>query len=36
MDEKTVVITEEDDSYKIQNSGISEFALLGILDAHRF
>lgn len=32
MNEKTVVITERDDTYQIQNNGISEFALLGILE----
>lgn len=32
MNEKTVVITERDGTYQIQNNGISEFALLGILE----
>ncbi len=33
MSEKTVVITQpEDDKYRIENSGISEFALIGILE----
>lgn len=32
MNEKTVVITERDGSYQIQNNGISDFALLGILE----
>jgi hypothetical protein len=32
MNEKTVVITEKDGTYQIQNNGISEFALLGILE----
>jgi hypothetical protein len=32
MNEKTVVITERDGVYQIQNNGISEFALLGILE----
>jgi hypothetical protein len=32
MNEKTVVITEQDGIYQIQNNGISEFALLGILE----
>ena len=32
MNEKTVVITERDGSYEIQNNGISEFALLGMLE----
>ncbi len=32
MDKKTVVITEQDGAYKIENNGISEFALLGILE----
>jgi len=32
MNEKTVVITEKDGTYQIQNNGISDFALLGILE----
>jgi hypothetical protein len=32
MNEKTVVITEKDGTFQIQNNGISEFALLGILE----
>jgi hypothetical protein len=32
MDEKTVVITERNETYQIQNNGISDFALLGILE----
>lgn len=32
MDKKTVVITEKDGNYDIRNDGISEFALLGILE----
>lgn len=32
MDKKTVVITEQDGNYDIRNDGISEFALLGILE----
>ncbi len=32
MDEKTVIITELDGRYKVENKGISEFALLGILE----
>ncbi len=32
MNEKTVVITEKDGTYQIQNNGISELALLGILE----
>lgn len=32
MNEKTAVITEKDGTYQIQNNGISEFALLGILE----
>ncbi len=33
MDKKTVVITEKDGKYQIQNNGISEFALIGILES---
>ncbi len=32
MNEKTVVVTERDGTYQIQNNGIPEFALLGILE----
>lgn len=32
MSEKTVVITEKNGEYSIQNNGISDFALLGILE----
>ncbi len=32
MNEKTVVITEMNGKYRIENNGISEFALLGILE----
>ncbi|HEY8562535.1 MAG TPA: hypothetical protein VIL74_19305 [Pyrinomonadaceae bacterium] len=32
MNEKTVVITEMDGKYRVENNGISEFALLGILE----
>ncbi|MCA1625281.1 MAG: hypothetical protein LC778_16085 [Acidobacteria bacterium] len=32
MSENTVVITEKDGKYHIKNNGISEFALLGILE----
>ncbi len=32
MNEKTVVITEGDGTYQIQNNGISEFTLLGMLE----
>lgn len=32
MENKTVVITEKDGKYEIQNNGMSEFALLGILE----
>jgi hypothetical protein len=32
MDERTVVITEKDGTYQIQNNGMTEFALLGILE----
>jgi hypothetical protein len=32
MNEKTVVINEKDGTFQIQNNGISEFALLGILE----
>jgi hypothetical protein len=33
MKEHSVVITEKDGKYEIQNNGISEFALLGILES---
>jgi hypothetical protein len=36
MSEKTIVITEQDGKYEIQNSGISEFALIGILECLLF
>jgi hypothetical protein len=36
MSEKTVVITEKADGYKIENSGMSEFALIGILECILF
>lgn len=36
MSEKTVVITERDGAYEIQNNGISEFALVGILECVLF
>jgi hypothetical protein len=32
MSENTVIITEKDGKYHIENNGISEFALLGILE----
>jgi hypothetical protein len=32
MNERTVVITEKDGKYQIQNNGIPEFALIGILE----
>ena len=32
MDKNTVIITEKDGKYQIKNNGISEFALLGILE----
>ncbi|MBA2621626.1 MAG: hypothetical protein H0U87_10540 [Acidobacteria bacterium] len=32
MNENTVIITERDGKYEIQNNGVSEFALLGILE----
>ncbi len=32
MDKKTVIITELEGKYQIQNFGISEFALIGILE----
>ncbi len=36
MDDKTVVITEKDGQYEVENSGISEFALIGILECILF
>jgi hypothetical protein len=36
MSEKTVVIAETDDGYLIQNNGISDFALIGILECILF
>jgi predicted hydrolase (HD superfamily) len=36
MDDKTVVITEKDGQYELQNNGISEFALIGILECILF
>lgn len=33
MNEKTAVIIERDGTYEIKNNGISEFALLGILES---
>lgn len=32
MDEKIVIITEKNGTYQVQNNGISDFALLGILE----
>lgn len=32
MNEKTVTITEKDGAYRIQNDGLSEFALIGLLE----
>lgn len=32
MSNNTIVITEQDGKYQIQNNGLSEFALLGILE----
>ncbi len=32
MSEKTIIITESEGSYRIQNDGFSEFELLGILE----
>ena len=32
MSENTIVITEKDGKYHIKNNGVSEFALLGILE----
>lgn len=36
MSENTIVITEKDGKYQIKNNGISEFALLGILESIAF
>ena len=36
MSENTIVITEKDGKYHIKNNGISEFALLGILESIAF
>ncbi len=36
MGKNTIVITEKDGKYEIQNSGISEFALIGILECLLF
>jgi hypothetical protein len=36
MDDKTAVITEKDGQYEIENNGISEFALIGILECILF
>jgi membrane-associated HD superfamily phosphohydrolase len=36
MSEKTVVITEKESKYEIQNRGISELALIGILECLLF
>ena len=36
MDDKTVVITEKDGQYEVENNGISEFALIGILECILF
>jgi len=36
MDEKTVIITERDGKYSIQNNGVSDFALIGILECILF
>ncbi len=36
MDEKTVIITEKDGAYQIQNNRISVFALLGFLECVGF
>jgi hypothetical protein len=36
MSEKTVTIIERDSAYEIQNDGISEFALIGILECVLF
>ncbi len=36
MNEKTVVITEKDGKYQVENNGVSEFALIGILECALF
>ena len=36
MNEKTIVITETDGKYQIQNNGVSEYALIGILECVLF
>lgn len=36
MSERTITITERDGAYEIQNDGISEFALIGILECVLF
>jgi hypothetical protein len=36
MDDKTVIITEKDGQYEVENNGISEFALIGILECVLF
>ena len=36
MDEKTILITEHNCTYQVQNNGISEFALIGILECILF
>ncbi len=36
MSEKTVTITEQDGEYQIQNSGMSEFTLIGMLECILF
>ncbi len=33
MSESTVIITEKDGSYQIQNNGMSDFALIGVLES---
>lgn len=33
MSESTVVITEKDGSYQIQNNGMSDFVLIGVLES---
>jgi hypothetical protein len=36
MDDKTIVITEKDGQYEVENHGISDFALIGILECLLF
>ncbi len=36
MNEKTITITERDGEYQIQNSGMSEFTLIGMLECILF